>query len=412
MNSHVWIVPKEHVEGFGDFGVAQSYIVPNHTLTDVTSSDITGFIWVLLRGSEDRLLLMLYINDVQQINDGLYKSDYIISVDPTRSFKIGKTFQDLARYTTIGFEHYSVGIRKLVPDQVNALLHVLNRNVVIRLTTPSKKLLSRIKVECTDRSHESLLREVMIACVSSFNVDSIWCNGAAEKYKYAPFASVAIAFMQVYYPSIDVQAFDDKLLLLDPYLYAIQYSNTIQSTNSDSQPQNSGSNVDLFLTKIVPEHIVARTFDTRQIEINDLSAAIRKTEFAEVKHQRILADISRYLITIGISPLQSRSVDLAFIVSDALILVEIKTCDFKNVVTQASKGAFQLAYYKRAFLADYSKVEMILVLEDFGSNEVNASIEETLRLLGINTSYYRGSLEWPERLTGLITTIDRQHTSD
>jgi len=159
--------------------------------------------------------------------------------------------------------------------------------------------------------------------------------------------------------------------------------------------------VDTEFTEIEPGKIFAREFVSSDSKLRDIEEAIKKTEHAEKIHQSMLKDISEYLITNGIKPYESSSIDLLYKAQGKLVVFEIKSANVENILSQSSKGAFQLACYLNELSKDYENLNAKLVLHVTECPEIQKYAVEVLQRLGIDVFFYDPSKSWPNRIQGL-----------
>src|SRR5690606_38223543 len=108
------------------------------------------------------------------------------------------------------------------------------------------------------------------------------------------------------------------------------------------------------------------------------------------------------LKSIGITPLQSSSIDLFLATENAQSIFELKTTTQENILGQAAKGAFQLGCYKAALgSAEHIKSHLVLVMEATGIAELDSYASEILSTFGIRSLFYNVGKPWPDRLKGL-----------
>jgi len=81
---------------------------------------------------------------------------------------------------------------------------------------------------------------------------------------------------------------------------------------------------------------------------------------------------------------------------------EIKSTNTDNILSQASKGAFQLACYLNELEKDYNNLNARLVLHVTESNGLQNYTVEALLRLGIGVLFYDPSKPWPSRLQGML----------
>lgn len=159
--------------------------------------------------------------------------------------------------------------------------------------------------------------------------------------------------------------------------------------------------VDTEFSEIEPGKIFAREFVSIDSKLGNLEEALKKTEHAEKIHQAMLKDISEFLIANGITPYESNSIDLLYKSRDKLNVFEIKSSNVDNILSQSSKGAFQLACYLNELSKDYDNLNSRLVLHVTESPELQKYAVEALLRLGIEVLFYDPSRSWPNRIQGL-----------
>ena len=397
----IWVLPRDKAASLGGPGVSSAYIIPRAHVRVSVSDLLNRLIWVVLRGGSDRLVLVMKAYEVDTIIDGYYQDDFVIKPDMQNSLRIGTTFNQLISFVTDVSAAAIEGISEISLTEVEKLLFLLKSNTSVRLTLPSNKSLSNFMVENPPKNKELLARMVTQIAVSSFNFIDIWCDGRQKKFRTTPYASIAKAYMEFQFPKINLLEIEDVLVGSDPYSSILNRKFEIKVAPQMLVPSGRSPRVDAIFKTLDPDQIFSRKFSTSDLSTYDLLEQIKKTEAAEHRHQEILRDVSRYLIGEGIHPFQSESVDLAYKLNGTLQLFEIKTTSLDNAVSQASKGAFQLAFYKNALAENYESIAISLLLEDTGSSVLNLFILNTLQMLGISTYFYNGGIPWPKRLPNL-----------
>lgn len=400
MPDFIWVLPRDKAASLGESGVSSTYIIPRAHVRVNISDLLNGLIWVVLRGESDRLVLVIKAYEVDTILEGYYKNDFMIKPDMQNSLRIGSVFNQLSSFVTDVSAAASEGISEISLVDVDKLSFLLKNNASVRLTPPNNKSLN-FPVENPPKNQELLARMVTQIAVSSFNFNDIWCDGQKKRYRASPYASFAKAYIEYQFPKINLLEIEDVLVSSDPYTSIL--FRKFENKEPPHMLVSSGSvpRVDAIFKTLDPNQIFAREFSTSDLSTLNLLDQIKKTEAAEHRHQEILRDVTRYLIGQGIHPFQSESVDLAYKLNDTLHLFEIKTANLENAVSQASKGAFQLACYKNALAKNYEDIAISLLLEDTGSVDLNDFILDAVQTLGIRIYFYNGDKPWPLRLPNL-----------
>ena len=399
MSDFIWVLPRDQATSLGEVGVASSYILPRAHVGMNPAELVGKFIWVVLRGESDRLALVIKAHEVAKILDGYHRDDFILKPNLQNSLRIGAAFNTLASFTTNVAAPAKEGIAAISSSDAERLHALLKKNATRRLTVPSSKSLSIFVVENLPKNHDLLARMVTQVAVSSCNFNDIWCDGRHKKYRSAPYASMAKAWIETQFPNINLVDLDDVLVISDPYASILNRKFENDEATRNSPTSGKAPRFDAIFRALDPDKVFAREFTAVDlVKLNPL-ASIKKTEAAERRHQEILQDISRHLLEKGIQPFESESVDLAFTRGGNLMVFEIKTTNLENAISQAAKGGFQLAYYKNALNTLYESVVTSLLLEDTGSPELNRFIFQTMKTLGISTCFYNEHLSWPYRVT-------------
>lgn len=403
MSDYIWVIPRDKANSLGALGVSSSYIIPSDHLRVISASDLLGcLVWVLLRGDTDRLALVLRVHKISTISNDYYQGDLLLKPDIQNSLRTGSSYRDLESFVTSISVESPEGLSTISSADIQSLSSLLARNVTVRLSRPNYRIFSRIDLDDIQKTRRTLARTVIQMAVSSFNLNEIWCDGRHKKYRTAPYASIAKAYLEYKFPEVDLSEIEEVLLNTDPLLTILGNKFTVREPTVEQVTKANAPSIDAMLGELNLNHIFARTFNASNSSDLDPLTQIKKTEKAEHRHQEILRDVSKYLLSQGVKPLQSKSIDLAYRSNSTLQLFEIKTSNIENAISQSSKAAFQLAAYKNALFLDHDKIVLFLILEDTRSSELNAFISKAMQVLGIGTYFYNEALPWPNRLTTQI----------
>ncbi len=155
------------------------------------------------------------------------------------------------------------------------------------------------------------------------------------------------------------------------------------------------------LAPIKPDQIRARSFsniDTHNV-IAQSQQAMWKTEQAEKQHQAMLEDIASFLISQGITPKESSSIDLAYSENKTFILCEIKSANADNLTSQIEKGIIQVLYYRYVIKEKIMEpIDARLIVFRCVEDYVFLEWEKFCKSLNIALYVYDSSLTWPNRL--------------
>ncbi len=165
--------------------------------------------------------------------------------------------------------------------------------------------------------------------------------------------------------------------------------------------------VDLLFTPIVPENIFAREYVFGPAQ-SDTSAHSEKTNAAEKAHQDILRRLSARLISFGLVPYQSESIDLMVEFEGCLYLFEIKSATPENFHDQAGNGIVQLLKYQVA-MRNESPIGVVpaLVIQEPGSGDAVKFVSDMALIAGIKVVPLSLSSDWPSNTSELVVLAGR-----
>ncbi|NDU85863.1 MAG: hypothetical protein G3H99_04530 [Ferrovum sp.] len=398
MSDLVWVLDGERGTSFGSAGVSGSYILPKSEV-DFKPESIAGRrLWIVLRGQEDRLLLLVKVKKVERIIDGYYSGDYWISPEMTGSIKLASDYVGAARYATMSTRASRFGVSQLSQELSDVLSALVKDSIQIKLLPPDKSSLSKVDFQLLPSNGRRLAQGALRAVVSHLTLEQVWANGTGDRL--GAFSNYACALLTEKMgakpsPGIvgDLKSFDPVSVIFAEEKPAAELIEPGYSYNAPC--------VDTEFSEIEPGKICAREFVSTDSKLRNLEDALKKTEHAEKIHQAMLKDISEYLITNGIKPYESSSIDLLYRSKERLNVLEIKSSNIDNILSQSSKGAFQLACYLNELSKDYDNLNARLVLHVTQSPELQKYAVDALLRLGIGVLFYDPGKSWPNRIQGL-----------
>jgi hypothetical protein len=398
MSDLVWVLDGQKGTFFGGAGVSGSYILPKNEV-DLEPKSLAGRrLWVVLRGQEDRLLLLVKVKKVERIIDGYYSGDYLISPEVMGSLKLVSGYIGAARYATMSTQAYKLGVSEMSQASSGALALLVKGSIQTKLLPPDKRSLSKVDFQLMPDNSRRLAQCALRAVVSHLTLEQVWANGTGDRLgAFSNFACALLTEKMGTKPSVemvgDLKAFDPVSLIFAEEKPSDEQGELDQIVNAPS--------VDTEFSEIEPGKIYAREFVSADSKQRNMEEALKKTEHAEKIHQAMLKDISEYLIMNGIKPYESSSIDLLFRSKDMLNVFEIKSTNIDNILSQSSKGAFQLACYLNELSKDYNDLNARLVLHVTESPELQEYAVKALLRLGIEVLFYDPNKSWPNRIQGL-----------
>lgn len=384
-------------------GVSAGYVLPKSYAPEAPAVLAGGFIWIVLRGIRgDALFAQIYVEMVEQFEDGFNAGDFLLTTNLAKSYRCSTTYESgLINFPVRETTSLPLGLNEIEEGTFEGLSSHARRATAIKLQKPSVTTLGRIDLPLFQGISAITAEAVIAATTRHLPLEEIW---ASNKPKLPPFANFAYYALLATCGDDIAESLQKKLSVSDPTIATIDASRNIDSPCGQGQSPV----VDINLLPIDPDRIYARKFVARCQNPIDLADIAEKTEHAEKRHQDMLRDIVIRLKNLGFSPLQSSSIDLFVAAKSTFFLFELKSATAQNIMSQAAKGAFQLGCYMNALVGERcSSGKLVLVLETTGVPRLDSYVFDVLRTLGLSALFYDISKPWPNRLAGLENLVGR-----
>lgn len=397
-------------------GLSRGYVLPS-SLAPRQPEELAGArVFIVLRERTGlRLHACLLIDSIEQFIEGASAGDLLLGPDPLDSFLCSWPGGDPGFILPQGaLSLDGEGVFSVPEAFEEAARLTVAKSIRIRFAAPDKALLARLgappKVSAT------VSRRAMEAALGTFALEDVWAFGGRPKL--SPFANVA-------FHHIDREGMDEdatlalavRLNALDPAAtFSVGGIGTDQSPPegpSNSEPAPHTGEVDVDLLPLDPNQIYARVFVAKARKAGQEGHMAEATSRAEARHQEILREVALRLLALGVTPLASRSIDLAVKIADGkTVLFEVKSASIANVASQAAKGIFQLHAYALALGAEGDGVARLGLVQEALGADIDDWITRVAESTGVIHLPYRDGESWPGRLPGLDACIERGCISD
>lgn len=365
-----------------------------------------GEVWLIADAGRDGDFLFgrFVATGFSVVDEGIDAGRYLIQVNPFQSFRILPHEEVQRRKWKLDGAPLSSGVSLCTHSQRSDFVRLLHSAVPKSLSPPHPTKTSGIKLPSGDFSPREKGREFFRLTLSgcAFGDLESW-----ERYRGAsPFAALAVAKCgELDTPEPAVR----EILRLDSELTGTLSPETVlvPSITGESPTAAGPPRVDTLLIQIQAGDIL-----TRQYRDGEQSVAFsaEKTQAAEDRHQEILRDIVEFTREQGFLPLSSRSVDLTFMLDKGLLLIEVKSANGENFLSQVGKGIVQITKYELAFEDERSLVsDKLLVVEPINETREMDLAKRLGARLGVAVGFYQRDLPWPERLEKLMEFLYRKN---
>lgn len=399
MDYFVWILEASRLQYLASGGgVSSSYIVPNALMLGAPQKLAGSRLTLALKGPKgDVALSTLFVQKVEQFEDGVNAGDFLLTVDPAKSFRFIKAYDNTSAVNISSFTSgLKLGLQPFSEKSYLAILDSVQRGVAVKLQAPPSVMLLQVSETAPSKLNDLSVGSLLGAVTSKFSLEEVWASGS--KPKLPPFANFAFHKLKEISSQEAAEQAINLLSALDPTVGALPaVPQQCEKSGLRLKPE-----VDVKLQPIDINALYARKFVAGVKKHIDLAETLEKTENAEKRHQDMLRDIASQLQKLNLVPKQSSSIDLFVEKASGCVTFELKTAHESNILGQSAKGLFQLGCYKIA-LNDlgYSDNMLVLVLERIGEETLEAYTSQVLNFFGIKPLFYDLSKPWPERLPGL-----------
>jgi hypothetical protein len=399
MTDFWWIISKLRQDELGAEGVANRYVIPQQHMNNHQLEVAGKFIWMLLRDDEDRCVCVFRVQKVERIVDGYHTGDFLLSTDLTAATRLQLSYERSANFHVAGTKNLQLGVHLADSDHIALIREAISKSIEIKLEMPFARYWSVDFQMDVKRNEVALARSALLQLVQKMRLDNVWRSAAHSNL--GPFSNFAKSVLSKQGLICDATQVMEFLKNNDP-LELVLAAGSIDG-GAPLQSPDYLSRVSLDFDRIDPQQIYAREFVSSASHDTNWDEAALKTEAAEQIHQSMLTDISSYLIEEGITPYQSASIDLMFRLADRVKIFEIKSANAENIVSQVSKGIFQLSAYHSSFIKIEQNVDSALIVNKIDDIQISTFVSHVLKHLGVKFLIYDKSLNWPDRVRGLTT---------
>ena len=325
----LYIVEYRNAPGLLDGDGTTFELVLPASLFAIPPESLSGRrVWVVSRkGAEEYLAMVGVVEGVAEIEEERAIGDFLLELDKRRTFKTVSRHRDRTPWQVQGVEAFPMGLSECSVELAQWLGERLKGNLLTKIAPPPMHASQRPwrpSDGISPIAHELVRVNGMMAL-----------DGLAGYRALAGLSPIgAEVFTSFTTPDGDRQALLEAILSLDPLVQPVFL-----------QAHSPHLRCDTMLLPLDPDHIFARKYHGKG-NLLDIRLGLEKTQAAEKFHQAILRRLARGLLAIGVQPLATRSLDLAFKAGDRTHIVEIKTAHPENLVAQFLKGISQLLYYE------------------------------------------------------------------
>jgi hypothetical protein len=392
LTGFIWAFPSERLFATATF--PQQFVSSPDEMR-VDPSELAGSrVWLLARSAEGYLLFgHLVIETVSLIEGGRDKGFFILEADRSSSFRILPHDRDslnswIIRKVTIGD-----GIWPCSDELESLLIGALKENQSIMYGLTRRGGFNALPKPPSHLFGRAIGRHFFQEALSRFALGELaqW----EKRTDLSPYGIVVLVNCSALEYGQDAI---NEFTLLDSRITSLLEPGGFDRIHRDLEIPAPLYLVDTRLTPLVPEAVVARKFFSRK-ETIDLRAGLTKTQEAESRHQAILRDISRFLLSKGVQPLESRSLDIAYWNSKKLFLAEVKSATDANFLDQSRRGIIQLLEYKLAFEQDGFHVgNMTIFIEAIQDPMSMLYARKLASYANIELLIYDNKVAWPDRV--------------
>lgn len=152
-----------------------------------------------------------------------------------------------------------------------------------------------------------------------------------------------------------------------------------------------------------------RFLKPRPDEINQSGIdSLFKTDRAEANHQHIVSELASFVISNGLDPKESKSVDMIVECGMEHILIEVKSSTSENFYRQCVTGAIQVLGYVYAMKSEQLiDTTPIVVVEHSIVGDLGLYFRSFLDFLGVKLMIYHDDQAWPQKIPRFVELLSK-----
>jgi hypothetical protein len=398
MNKYfAWIISNQLYGSLEKGGISQTYVIPGEMMRGYERVLVGSGVWLIVRGVQDEVAGFIKPRWIERFKDAYYNGDYLLHANFRSSFRIGSSSGSAGLLHVPGFEYLPLGINEIATESSLRIFSLARSIVQIKFTPPSLIPIQYPDLDNIPKRRESLAKIAINSITQNYSLGNTWAAG--PPMKLSPFANFAYALIKDRFGSVTADECLAYLRAYDPLNDVLQSEDGLSTFRMPVSVNERM--VDLEFTRIDPRSVYAREFIASD-RIVDLEAALAKTGMAEKLHQDMLRDIAEFMLSTGITPYETRSIDLIVRLEGRMNIYEIKSTNEANLFTQSAKGSFQLACYCEAMKNDYDYLRPVLIIRKTHDGDSEEMCVNALRRLGITCLIYDYTQEWPYKVKNLL----------
>ena len=364
-------------------------------LPEIELSEST--IW-LVAESKGRMFLFGHIHVVKitRLIDETRNNPTVLISDPLLSFSISKKYTPRWEIKILNFQY---GIIEASLTTIEEISNMMSYNAKISIAKPNISF--TIPNDILLGNSPTLIAEKIYAYVLRYT-ELDGKTRLSSNRTITPFGCIALQLIPDGFKSgAKIKKLIEKIdSRVNQALYADTHSSaSVQHLQKSHNIENQQSPiVDTTLLPLDPNRITARIFLKSKSDFN--RDTLKKISAADARHQEILQRCSAEVLSFGLNPLWSESIDLAFYAKEKLYLFEIKSSTKSNFNNQIRKGLFQIFEYRIAFeQRGYSNIQAALLIDKSGSEEEELYFEHISKKIEVAVFYYTDETQFNDVLS-------------
>ena len=378
MSNLIWVIPSISLKNVEEFSA--EWLISQKDI-HVPLGDINGSSVWLVKAEQDKFFLFGHIQAIKvtKNSNDVHNDLCILYANRCASFRILPKGGNIADWG-ISNLNKKIGVNLATNQNVQEFSDVIKKNKNIRISKKFPEMSRRIsKTESSDGFARKIYGEVL--------ANNSLGDLAYSKNGKSPFGEIALHMApQVGSLSENLQ---QQILRLDGVVLGVLEGRK-DPRKTDSVPFRKFHEIYVDLVEVNPSTIFSRLFVQSSSDACINRELLQKIEDAECRHQSILKYAVNAILSLGLSPMKSYSVDLAVQTEKKLFIFEIKSTTPENYERQAKKSFIQILEYKMAFeTSGHKNIFPIAVIENVDGNaSIKKYLENFADFLGINLMWF------------------------
>ena len=357
MLEYIFILPSHWDFDFSNFTKINRIFIPKNLINFPHSQLKQSVLWIVKNdsASRPRLMAVLSVSDIIDPVDSDHQELLLVSINVLKSFALC----DFVKDGIFLNEQFSIDIpfRLLSENESLFLTSLVAGSLKYRFVQPES---IEISFEFPIFSSKNLLlltHFVMERVLRTYSLTRTYCRDSS--YGCGPFGEIVFASIMKHIDGVNEEDLRHSCRSVDPFLFLIHSRDAISNADLTEPPLVN------IMTGVLPasnESITTRFFSS--FSQSNIVESQTKLQQSEEDHQNLVRRLFRFLSAYDCMCFFSNSIDLFFVDSSRIYIIEVKSANIYNFENQLERAIFHLLWCEYSLKDGYDTILKYVVISD------------------------------------------------